>query len=169
MIGRSLPICALCTATCTRSRRRSCCLWAASSASGASGATTGAWTGICWIIRSHSGVQQWFGDLNRLYRSEPALHELDCEPAGFEWIDCGDAESSVVSLMRKGKSTSTLVLVVCNFTPVPRESYGIGAPHGGFWREALNSDATRVWRQRHGQSRRRGSRCRGRNTAAHFH
>ena len=90
----------------------------------------------------HSGVQQWIRDLNRLYRSEPALHELDCEPAGFEWIDCGDAESSVVSLMRKGKSTATLVLMVCNFTPVPRQEYRIGAPHGGFWREALNSDAT---------------------------
>ena len=90
----------------------------------------------------HSGVQQWIRDLNRLYRSEPALHELDCEPAGFEWIDCGDAESSVVSLIRKGKSTANLVLMVCNFTPVPRQEYRIGAPHGGFWREALNSDAT---------------------------
>jgi 1,4-alpha-glucan branching enzyme len=90
----------------------------------------------------HSGVQQWIGDLNRLYRSEPALHELDCEPAGFEWIDCGDAESSVVSLIRKGKSTANLVLTVCNFTPVPRHEYRIGAPRGGFWREVLNSDAT---------------------------
>ena len=90
----------------------------------------------------HSGVQQWIRDFNRLYRSEPALHELDCEPAGFEWIDCGDAESSVVSLIRKGKSTANLVLMVCNFTPVPRQEYRIGAPHGGFWREALNSDAT---------------------------
>jgi 1,4-alpha-glucan branching enzyme len=90
----------------------------------------------------HSGVQQWIRDLNCLYRSEPALHELDCEPAGFEWIDCGDAESSVVSLIRKGKSTANLVLMVCNFTPVPRQEYRIGAPHGGFWREALNSDAT---------------------------
>jgi len=89
----------------------------------------------------HSGVQQWIRDLNRLYRSEPALHELDCEPAGFEWIDCGDAESSVVSLIRKGKSTANLVLAVCNFTPVPRQEYRIGAPRGGFWHEALNSDA----------------------------
>jgi 1,4-alpha-glucan branching enzyme len=89
----------------------------------------------------HSGVQQWIRDLNRLYRGEPALHELDCEPAGFEWIDCGDAESSVVSLIRKGKSTANLVLAVCNFTPVPRQEYRIGAPRGGFWHEALNSDA----------------------------
>jgi 1,4-alpha-glucan branching enzyme len=90
---------------------------------------------------AHAGVQRWLSDLNRFYRTEPALHELDCEPAGFEWIDCGDSESSVVSLMRKGKSTATLVLVVCNFTPVPRAGYRIGAPRGGFWREALNSDA----------------------------
>jgi 1,4-alpha-glucan branching enzyme len=90
---------------------------------------------------AHAGVERWVGDLNRLYREEPALHELDCEPAGFEWIDCDDAESSVVSLLRKGKSTSTLVLAVCNLTPVPRSGYRIGAPRGGFWREALNSDA----------------------------
>ena len=89
----------------------------------------------------HGGVRQWIGDLNRFYRGEPALHELDCEPAGFEWIDCDDAESSVVSLIRKGKSTATLVLAVCNFTPVPRQEYRIGAPRGGFWREVLNSDA----------------------------
>jgi 1,4-alpha-glucan branching enzyme len=89
---------------------------------------------------SHAGIQKWLGDLNRLYRGEPALHELDCEPAGFEWIDCGDADGSVVSLIRKGASTSALVLAVCNFTPVPRQGYRIGAPRGGFWREALNSD-----------------------------
>ena len=89
----------------------------------------------------HAGVQRWLSDLNRFYRAEPALHELDCEPGGFEWIDCGDAENSVLSLIRKGKSTPTLVLSVCNFTPVPRAGYRIGAPRGGFWREALNSDA----------------------------
>jgi 1,4-alpha-glucan branching enzyme len=89
---------------------------------------------------SHAGIQKWLGDLNRFYRAEPALHECDCEPAGFEWIDCGDADGSVVSLLRKGKSTPALVLTVCNFTPVPRQGYRIGAPRGGFWREALNSD-----------------------------
>jgi 1,4-alpha-glucan branching enzyme len=90
---------------------------------------------------AHAGVQHWVRDLNRFYRAEPALHEFDCEPAGFEWIDCGDADSSVLSLLRKGKSTSTLVLAVCNLTPVPRPGYRIGAPRGGFWREVLNSDA----------------------------
>jgi 1,4-alpha-glucan branching enzyme len=89
---------------------------------------------------AHAGVQHWVRDLNRFYRAEPALHEFDCESAGFEWIDCGDADSSVVSLIRKGKSTPTLVLAVCNFTPVPRKNYRIGAPQGGFWREELNSD-----------------------------
>jgi 1,4-alpha-glucan branching enzyme len=90
---------------------------------------------------AHAGMHQWLQDLNWFYRREPALYELDCEPAGFEWIDCGDADSSVVSLIRKGKSTSTLVLVACNFTPVPRTGYRIGAPRPGFWREVLNSDA----------------------------
>jgi 1,4-alpha-glucan branching enzyme len=90
----------------------------------------------------HVGVQRWVRDLNHFYRAEPALHEFDCEPAGFEWIDCGDADSSVLSLVRKGKSTSTLVLAVCNLTPVPRAGYRIGAPRGGYWREMLNSDAT---------------------------
>jgi 1,4-alpha-glucan branching enzyme len=89
----------------------------------------------------HRGLRKWVSHLNRLYRSEPALHELDCHPGGFEWIDCGDADSSVVSLLRKAKSTSAEVLIVCNFTPVPRPNYGVGAPRGGFWQEIANSDA----------------------------
>jgi 1,4-alpha-glucan branching enzyme len=80
-------------------------------------------------------------DLNRLYRSEAAMHEMDCDPAGFEWVDCGDADSSIVSLVRKGKSTQAMILVICNFTPVPRANYRVGAPCGGFWREILNTDA----------------------------
>ena len=90
---------------------------------------------------AHAGLQKWLRQLNHLYKEEPALYEYDCDPAGFEWIDCGDADNSTISLLRKGKTTSTLVLVVCNFTPVPRYSYRIGAPRGGFWQEALNSDA----------------------------
>ena len=90
----------------------------------------------------HSGIQQWITDLNRLYRNEPALYERDFVPAGFEWVDCTDAGSSVISLLRKGKSTDEVVLIVCNFTPVPRPNYRIGAPYGGFWKEVLNSDAT---------------------------
>jgi 1,4-alpha-glucan branching enzyme len=90
---------------------------------------------------AHAGLQKWLRELNRLYRSEPALYEMDCEPGGFEWIDCDDADTSVISLIRKGKSTSTLILVVCNFTPVPRYSYRVGAPRSGLWQEVLNSDA----------------------------
>ena len=89
----------------------------------------------------HAGLQRWVEDLNRLYRSEPALHEMDCDPGGFEWIDCDDADSSTLTLIRKGKSSSTTILVLCNFTPVPRYSYRLGSPRSGFWQEILNSDA----------------------------
>ena len=89
----------------------------------------------------HAGLQRWVADLNGLYQSEPALHERDVDPAGFEWIDCNDAEASIISLLRKGKSTTDQVLVACNFTPVPRPNYWLGAPSGGAWRELLNSDA----------------------------
>ena len=90
----------------------------------------------------HSALQRWVADLNRLYRTEPALHERDIDPSGFEWIDCNDAESSVISLLRKGASTEDRVLIVCNFTPVPRQNYRVGVPRGGYWKEVLNSDAT---------------------------
>jgi len=66
---------------------------------------------------------------------------MDCDPRGFEWIDCSDAEASVVSLLRKAKSTADCALVIANFTPVPRYNYRVGAPKGGLWRETLNSDA----------------------------
>jgi len=89
----------------------------------------------------HSGVQRWMEDLNRLYRNTPALHELDFDAAGFEWIDCNDAEDSVLSFMRKARDGSSL-LVVANFTPVPRDNYMVGVPEAGRWLERLNSDAT---------------------------
>jgi 1,4-alpha-glucan branching enzyme len=91
--------------------------------------------------RHHRGVQTWMEQLNRVYREQVALHELDNDPAGFEWVDCNDANTSVVSLLRKGKSPKDTVLVVCNFTPVPRTEYQVGVPTGGYWRELLNSDA----------------------------
>jgi len=89
----------------------------------------------------HAKLRRWVEDLNRFYRMEATLYELDFELAGFEWIDCNDSEHSVLSLMRKGRSTDERLIVVCNFTPVPRFNYRVGAPHGGYWREILNSDA----------------------------
>jgi 1,4-alpha-glucan branching enzyme len=89
----------------------------------------------------HAGMQQWVADLNRLYRTEPALHDQDCTPRGFEWIDCNDSAASVISFIRKGAYTNEIILVLCNFTPVPRMEYQVGVPFGGFWEEVLNSDA----------------------------
>jgi 1,4-alpha-glucan branching enzyme len=89
----------------------------------------------------HQGLQRWVSDLNRLYRKEPALHELDFSPDGFEWIDANDALQSTVSVIRRCKSTDDLILIACNFTPVPRINYRMGIPKGGLWREILNSDA----------------------------
>ncbi|MGH9513073.1 MAG: 1,4-alpha-glucan branching protein GlgB [Terriglobales bacterium] len=88
----------------------------------------------------HRGAQAWVEQLNHLYRAEPALHVFDADPAGFEWVDCNDTASSVLSLLRKGKSPRDTILAVFNFTPVPRQPYRVGVPSGGFWRELLNSD-----------------------------
>jgi 1,4-alpha-glucan branching enzyme len=90
---------------------------------------------------SHQEVQRWVKDLNHLYQTEPALYELDFRKEGFEWVDFRDWEGSIISFLRKGKSTDDILLVICNFTPVPRHNYRIGVPRGGFWREVLNSDA----------------------------
>jgi 1,4-alpha-glucan branching enzyme len=92
----------------------------------------------------HAGLQRLAEDLNRLYGAEPALHDLDCEGAGFEWVDCNDSENSVVSFLRRSRSGEEIA-VVCNFTPVPRQSYRMGVPRAGFWRELLNSDSRDYW------------------------
>ena len=89
----------------------------------------------------HAGLSRWVEELNRFYRNEPALHERDFDPAGFEWVDCQDADQSVISLLRKGRTTDDILLGVFNFTPVPRHNYRLGVPRGGFWQEVLNSDA----------------------------
>jgi len=88
----------------------------------------------------HSGLLRWVRDLNTLYRGEPALHALDFESRGFEWIDSNDAQRSVISFIRRGK-LDELMLCVCNFTPVPRQNYRVGAPLECFWKEVVNSDA----------------------------
>jgi len=88
----------------------------------------------------HRGAQKWVRDLNHLYRSQSALHEQELEPHGFEWVDCNDGPRSIISLLRRGKNPNDMVLVACNFTPVPREHYRVGVPVGGWWKELLNSD-----------------------------
>jgi 1,4-alpha-glucan branching enzyme len=89
---------------------------------------------------AHAGVQRWVEDLNRVYRQEPALHQIDFDAAGFEWIDANDAENSVLGYLRKARDGSSL-LIVANFTPAPRLNYLVGVPQAGHWRELLNSDA----------------------------
>jgi len=89
----------------------------------------------------HAGVAEWVRDLNLALRENPALHAHDFDAAGFEWVDCNDADASVLSWLRHGDHADPDVLVVANFTPVPRDGYRVGVPHGGFWREVLNSDA----------------------------
>ncbi len=90
----------------------------------------------------HAGLQRWVADLNRAHRTEPALHQVDFDQHGFEWIDANDSETSVFSFIRKPRDAGRPIAVVCNFTPVPRENYIVGVPHRGYWREILNSDAT---------------------------
>lgn len=88
----------------------------------------------------HAGLQRWVEDLNRFYRGEPALYEQDFESGGFEWISGADVEMSVIAYLRRSRSGAP-VLVVANFTPVPRENYMVGVPEPGYWQECLNSDA----------------------------
>jgi 1,4-alpha-glucan branching enzyme len=89
----------------------------------------------------HQGIQKWMRDLNLFYRDEPALYEVDFQPDGFEWMDFHDAEHGVISFIRRNKQADRTVLVIGNFTPVPRHEYHIPVPGGGFWKERLNSDA----------------------------
>jgi len=90
---------------------------------------------------AHNGLQKLVGHLNWLYRHEPALHEGDANPAGFEWVDADDAEQSTLSFLRKSGRTGDLILAVFNFTPVPRPNVRVGVPRAGFWREILNTDS----------------------------
>jgi 1,4-alpha-glucan branching enzyme len=100
--------------------------------------------GLDWQLLGdplHEGVQRLVRDLNRLYRSTPALHRLDCDADGFSWIDAANAPESVVSYMRRGRDPYELAVVACNFTPIPRENYRIGVPRPGRYRERINTDA----------------------------
>jgi 1,4-alpha-glucan branching enzyme len=100
--------------------------------------------GLDWFLlddRKHSGVQALVRDLNQAYRALPALHEGDCDPAGFRWVIVDDADNSVFAYLRQSLSGAPPALVVCNFTPVPRLGYRIGVPQAGTWEERLNTDA----------------------------
>jgi 1,4-alpha-glucan branching enzyme len=88
----------------------------------------------------HKGLQRFVQDLNRVYRSEHAMHEVDFDPAGFQWIDCNDSENSVVSFIRRARNADDFVVSVLNFTPVPRDGYRIGVPVAGPYLELVNSD-----------------------------
>jgi 1,4-alpha-glucan branching enzyme len=88
----------------------------------------------------HGELARWVGDLNQLLRTRPAMHQLDFSPDGFQWVDGSNSEESVVSYLRRSPDNQWL-LVIGNFTPVPRYNYRLGVPTGGAWREVLNSDA----------------------------
>ena len=96
-----------------------------------------------WVtgLSEHAGVQRWVADLNRVYREEPALHQLDFTHDGFEWIEANDPENSVLAFLRKPRGDGPLIAAVCNLTPIPRPNYAVGVPRGGRWSEILNSDA----------------------------
>ena len=101
-----------------------------------------------WFELNHApnaGVQRLVGDLNRLYSSVPALHELDTQPGGFDWIDANDGDASVYSFVRKPKAGDERIVCLFNFTPVVRGGYRVGVPGPGYWKEILNTDATPYW------------------------
>jgi len=89
----------------------------------------------------HRGLQQLVRDVNRLYRTAPALYQVDFLPEGFQWIDCHDWSGSVISFLRRARDPKDFLIFVCNFTPVVRHAYRVGVPRGGFYHEILNTDA----------------------------
>jgi 1,4-alpha-glucan branching enzyme len=96
----------------------------------------------CGLHAAHAGIARWVGDLNGAYRTHRSLHVADCDPVGFKWLVGDDADASVIAFMRTGGTGDPPIVVVANFTPVPRDGYRIGVPKAGFWKEILNSDAT---------------------------
>ncbi len=93
----------------------------------------------------HRGLRRFVQDLNRIYRSEPSLYEVDFDYRGFEWIDFHDVEGSAIAFLRRAKNPEDFTVFVCNFTPVPRLNYRIGVPVPGFYQEILNSDSSLYW------------------------
>ena len=90
---------------------------------------------------THQGVQKLMADLNRLYRREPALYQVDFQSQGFEWIDCNNYDDSVLTYIRRAADPADFLVVACNFTPVPRQHYRMGVPEGGWYEELLNTDS----------------------------
>ena len=100
-------------------------------------------TSLDWHLceyEPHRGLQRLTRDLNRLYRQEPALHEIDFDWDGFQWIDFSDSNNSIIAYIRKARKAREAIVCVCNFTPVPRYRYRIGVPEGGWYRELINTD-----------------------------
>ncbi len=90
----------------------------------------------------HRGVHSLVRDLNSLLRNQPALYQMDSDWRGFEWIDCNDNHSNVISFIRKGLDPKESLIFVCNFSPAVRHGYKVGAPQGGYWTEIMNTDST---------------------------
>ncbi len=97
-----------------------------------------------WVttLEGHAGLQRSVAQLNHVYRSRPALYQLDFSPAGFEWVEADAADISVFAFLRKPRERGAPLLIVSNMTPVPRTNYMLGVPLAGFWREVINSDAS---------------------------
>ena len=101
-------------------------------------------TSVPWHILQqplNAALQSYMKELNRLYKDEPALYQVDFSHQGFEWIDFSDVEKSMISFVRRAENPKDYLVIVCNFTPVPRENYSIGVPELCYYREILNSDA----------------------------
>jgi 1,4-alpha-glucan branching enzyme len=96
-----------------------------------------------WLLQFpiHQGLQRCITELNALYRSEPAMHEVDFQYTGFEWIDFHDTDNSIISFVRRAKRKDDYLVFVCNFTPTPHLTYRLGIPEPGGYREVFNSDA----------------------------
>ncbi|MEC4893441.1 MAG: 1,4-alpha-glucan branching protein GlgB [Oscillatoria sp. PMC 1051.18] len=102
------------------------------------------WSDLEWAVleyEPHQKLKRFMSDLNKVYSSQPALYTEDFSHQGFQWIECNDAEHSVVSFIRTSKDSGEFIVVVCNFTPQPLYDYWVGVPKPGFYEEILNSDA----------------------------
>ena len=140
--GSGSPTCGCCMGTCGPIRVRNLPSWVASLASGTrwNCNTSLQWDLLEW--ESHQGLQNYVAHLNNMYRNEPALHQVDFDGAGFEWVDCHNHEDSIMAFLRRGKDPNDYVLVCNNFTPVPRSKYKIGVPEACWYEEISNSDST---------------------------